>query len=92
MPVQEFFRREKIEYDKYGRMKYNPIFHPNNRTLWSTADLRYLIDWYEKVGPDEMSFALGRTVGTIMQKVNELRKQGLMPQTTNTRHKRIKNC
>jgi hypothetical protein len=81
----------KIEYDHYGRMKYNSIFHWNNGTLWSKEDLEYLINWYDKIGADEMSFALSRTVTTVNQKVSELRKKGIMPKTRARYKKRISN-
>jgi len=82
---------EKIEYDRYGRMKYNPIFHPNNGTHWDKEGLRYLIDWFDKIGADEMSFALGRTITTVAQKVNELRKQGIMPPGVHKNYRRTHN-
>ena len=69
---------EKVEYDRFGRMKYNPIFHPNNGTPWSEEDLSYLINWYDIIGPTEMSFALERTAMVVAQKVTELRKKGVM--------------
>lgn len=71
-----------IEYDKAGRMKYNPDLHPNQCKLWSKDDLDYLINWYSKIGIEEMSLALGRSEGTIATKVNMLRKKGLMERET----------
>ncbi|BDR64442.1 hypothetical protein K144316041_13640 [Clostridium tetani] len=51
------------------------------------TDLNYLINWYDIIGPDEMSFALERTIATIMNKVYTLRKKRVMD-----KHKRIRNC
>lgn len=68
----------KIQYDHCGRMKYNPTFHQNNGTPWNEEDTEYLIKWYDIVGADEMSFALGRTAATIMNKVQHLRAKGIM--------------
>jgi hypothetical protein len=79
---------KKVEYDQYGRMKFNPIFHYNNGTLWNEEDLEYLIKWFDKIGPDEMSFALGRTMGTIQQKVTILRRRGIMSNKRIERHNR----
>lgn len=67
-----------IEYDKSGRMKYNPEFHFNQSKPWSYEDEEYLIKWYEFIGMEEMSFALGRTEATVTEKVSRLRKQGKM--------------
>lgn len=80
-----------IRYDRFGRMLYNPEFHTNTRKQWSKSDLDYLVDWYDKIGPEEMSFALERTMASVMQKVNSLRKQGIMPSSIkHIVHKRIK--
>ncbi|WP_231247444.1 MULTISPECIES: hypothetical protein [Clostridium] len=80
-----------INYDSQGRMFYNPQFHFNNGKAWSREDLQYLINWYDIIGPEEMSFALGRTIRTIESKVCILRKQGVMKKAGNCiRHKRIK--
>ena len=67
-----------IEYDKCGRMKYNPDLHQNNGKPWSDEDLEYLINWYEKIGLEEMSLAVGRSEVTVAAKVGYLRKQGRM--------------
>lgn len=79
---------EKIEYDCFGRMKYNPEFHPNMGKPWTIDDTKYLAKWYDKIGADEMSFALGRTISSVMQRVNELRKVGIMPKAIRRSHKR----
>ena len=67
-----------IEYDRSGRMKYNPEFHFNQGKSWTHEEEEYLIKWYDLIGMEEMSFALGRTEGTIADKVNRLRKRGRM--------------
>lgn len=67
-----------IEYDKCGRMKFNPELHQNNGKPWSQEDLNYLIDWYEKIGLEEMSLAVGRSEVTVAAKVGYLRKKGIM--------------
>lgn len=67
-----------LEFDKGGRLKYNPGLHPNQGKQWSKDDLDYLINWYSKIGIEEMSLGLGRSEGTIASKVNILRKRGLM--------------
>ncbi|KGN00843.1 hypothetical protein IRP63_16345 [Clostridium phage CWou-2020a] len=69
---------ETTAYDKCGRMNYNPEIHLNNGKVWNEEDINYLINWYDIVGVEEMSFALGRTEKTIMHKVHLLRKEGRM--------------
>ena len=81
---------EALEYDRYGRLKYNPIFHSKHKTPWSTEDLQYLINFYDFAGPEEMSFALERPATAIKQKVNELRKKGVMKKSQKIiRHEKI---
>ena len=82
----------KIEYDRFGRMMYNPEFHSKNGTPWSKEDIEYLIKYYDIAGPEEMSFALDRTSKTVMEKVFQLRKKDLMTKPVKqTWNKRIKS-
>ena len=67
-----------IEYDSSGRMRYNPEFHRKNGQLWNDEDLKYLIEWYDKIGAEEMSFALERPITAVMQKAKILRDKGIM--------------
>lgn len=67
-----------VEFDDYGRMKYNPELHPNQGKSWNVEDLNYLIEWLEIIGYEEMSLALGRSEITLRDKVFNLRKKGLM--------------
>ncbi|MDP4174175.1 MAG: hypothetical protein Q8933_09425 [Bacteroidota bacterium] len=81
----------KIEYDRFGRMNYNPEFHANNGKLWGKEDVQYMIDWYNIIGPEEMSYALERTIKTIQAKATELRRKGLLTKPAKQmHHKRIK--
>ena len=77
----------EVEYDRWGRMKYNPIFHQNTGKTWTSEDIQYLIDWYDIIGVEEMSFALSRTMGTIQNKVSALRKSNQMQNVSKKIHK-----
>ncbi|CAH1538991.1 conserved hypothetical protein [Vibrio jasicida] len=77
-----------VTYDAYGRMQYHPDYHPNHGLPWKTTDQSYLIERYELDGPEQVSFALGRTIHTIMEKACELRKLGLMPRPVKLKHHR----
>ncbi|WP_242831514.1 hypothetical protein [Clostridium cadaveris] len=59
-------------------MKYNPEFHRKNGQPWDKEDLEYLINWYDKIGPEELSFALERPITALCQKVSVLRRIGVM--------------
>lgn len=59
-----------VEYDRYGRMKYCPELHPNHGKKWSEEDLEYMRDYYSKIGPEEMSLALGRPMTAVLQKAS----------------------
>lgn len=68
----------EIKYNEYGRMQYHPDYHGNNGLPWSGVDERYLIDNYLKLGPEEVSLALERTIDSVMRKMYKLRKLGLV--------------
>ncbi len=79
-----------VTYDAYGRMQYHPDFHPNHGLPWKTTEQKYLIERYELDGPEQVSFALGRTIHTVMAKAYELRKLGLMSKPTKIKpHRRV---
>ncbi len=68
----------EITYDKQGRMQYHPDYHAKHGTPWTTVDEKFLIDNYEAIGPEQISFALERTIHTITTRAYELRKKGVM--------------
>ena len=81
----------QVTYDSSGRMAYHPDFHEKQGTPWSMVDQKFLIDNYEALGPEQVSFELGRTIGTVMTRVYKLRKRGQMPKrTSKLRHHRVK--
>lgn len=67
-----------LEYDTQGRIKYNPELHDRQGLPWSEEETEYLIKWYDIIGMEEMSLALGRTEGTVASKVCRLQRQGKM--------------
>ncbi|KFA99514.1 hypothetical protein [Vibrio sp. ER1A] len=82
---------ENVTYDRYGRMQYHPDYHPNHGKSWKQHDQTYLIERYDLDGPEQVSFALGRTIHTIMTRAYELRKAGLMPKpATQIHHRRLR--
>lgn len=79
-----------IQFDAQGRMKYHPDYHDKQGAPWSAEDRQFLLDCYTTKGPEECSLALGRTIHTVMQQANRLRRLGLMPKPTNrTNHSRL---
>lgn len=79
---------EGVTYDKYGRMNYHPELHGNQGKPWTTSDQQFLIDNYESMGPEQVSFALERTIHTVMTRAYELRKRGIMPKPVKQKHHR----
>lgn len=77
---------EQVQFDRYKRMKYHPEYHKNMGQPWSFEDLQYLINYYDKIGATEMSFALERTETSILQRVNELRKARIMSKPSTIRY------
>lgn len=77
-----------IEYDSFGRMRYNPELHCKQGTKWIDEDIDYLINWGNKIGIEEMSLALERDERSVSQKMTELRKKGKM-EIAKIRHFRL---
>ena len=75
-----------IEYDSQGRIKYNPELHDRQGFPWSEEETEYLIKWYDIIGMEEMSLALGRTEATVANKVYRLQKQGRMKKADSKRY------
>ena len=67
-----------VKYDKCGRMEYNPEIHDRVGEPWTDEEIEYLVNWYDIIGAEEMSLALGRTEMSISNKANTLRNRGLM--------------
>lgn len=63
------------EYDKHGRMKYDPEYHDNQGEIWSDEDLIYLCSVHEFVERKELAMALGRTETTVSTKLYKLRSK-----------------
>lgn len=82
----------EVSYDRYGRMNYHPDFHGNQGKPWTTQDQKYLIDNYEALGPEQISFSLERTIHTVMTRAYELRKKGLMAKPKKLTHHRRLRC
>lgn len=74
---------KNLEYDKYGRLKYHPAYHPNQGKAWTTKENIYLCKYYEsnigRKGSNikSLSLDMGRTVNSIRSQLLYLRKEGL---------------
>lgn len=66
------------EYDNQGRLMYDPEIHFSQGKRWSLSEQQYLIDWYDIIGPEEMSYALGRTEYSIVAYAAKLKREGLL--------------
>jgi hypothetical protein len=80
-----------VTYDRFGRMNYHPDYHANHKLPWSVEDTQYLIDNYDKIGPEEISLTLERTIHTVMTRAYELRRSGQMPPVpaNKVKHRRV---
>jgi hypothetical protein len=68
-----------MPYSKTGRLLYDPELHAKQGTPWMLADQKFLIDNYTALGAEACGLALERTTATVMTRVCELRRTGLMP-------------
>lgn len=76
---------QKLSFDSHGRMRYHPEIHTKQGLPWTTLDEKHLIEFYEKLGPEQISFELGRTIHTVMTKAYNLRKAGRMKKRQTTK-------
>ena len=65
-----------IQYDRQGRIKYNPDFHPNHGKQFTDEEKAYMCRWHEIDGRRSISYALGRTEGTIASMITTLKNKG----------------
>jgi len=61
---------------KSKRLTYNSELHSNHRKEWTTRELVYLCGVYNMDKKRDISIALERTENAILQKANDLKKQG----------------
>ena len=81
----------EVTYNNRGRMNYNQEFHTKQGLPWDNEDLQYLIEYFDIIGPEEMSLALERTEPSILTKVTELRNKKIMPiPNKKIRHRRMR--
>lgn len=65
-----------VEFDNSGRVKYHPLIHDKQDTIWSEEDKEYLCKYYEVDVMETIAFALGRTKATVVEKLRTLRESG----------------
>lgn len=66
-----------IEYTaSNGRMRYNPQHHENHGKSYTEDDLIYICSMWDSMKKTDIAAALGKTLGSVMNKVYYLKKQG----------------
>ncbi|MCY9547306.1 DNA-entry nuclease [Lysinibacillus xylanilyticus] len=68
---------ESINYDRYGRLHFNPLYHFSQGSCFTESDLEYICKYYDYDGAKSISLAVGKTEYSIQSKVHKLRKNGL---------------
>lgn len=66
----------KLEFDQFGRMKYNPDFHFNHGKVMSEDDLMYLCKFWGLESVKSLSLGLGKTEMTLASLITKLKKDG----------------
>lgn len=69
-------KQDNIQYDRYGRVRYHPEYHPNHGKPYTTYDLWYLCRFWGFDSCRSLSFALGRPETAVKSKVHLLKKAG----------------
>ena len=90
---EKTFKGERpVSYDNCCRMRYHPDYHAKHGTPWTNHDEKYLIENYEKDGPEAVSLVLERTIHLVMTRAYTLRRRGKMPKRTSTTTHRRSRC
>jgi hypothetical protein len=66
----------EVEYDRFGRMKRNSIYHQNQGKPFTVNELEYICKYWHADHMDDIGLALGRTGISLAQKVSMLKKEG----------------
>ncbi|WP_438770104.1 DNA-entry nuclease [Brevibacillus sp. JB24b] len=69
--------RDAIEYDKKGRLKYHPDFHPNQKKAFTTHELAYICHFCETDNIKSLALGLGRLEGSVSTQISFLKKKKL---------------
>lgn len=70
--------RDGIEYTASNhRMKYHPEYHENHGKPYTLDDLIYMCSMWDSMKKAEIALALGKTHSSVLNKVHDLRKQGM---------------
>lgn len=67
----------RVEYDRWGRMKYHPEFHHNYRKSYTVKELAYICKHYGQGNLKTLSLDVGRTEQSLRTLVYQLKKKGL---------------
>jgi len=67
----------EIEYDLWGRMKYNAELHENHSKHYVEEELIYICSMWDFSLTADIGLAIGKTQTAVRQKVYCLRKNGL---------------
>ncbi|KIV57515.1 hypothetical protein TS65_09845 [Aneurinibacillus migulanus] len=66
-----------ISYDSSGRMNFHPRLHPNQGKPFTEEEKEYLCKYYDIDGSLSMSYVLGRTQKSILNKISKLKRNGM---------------
>lgn len=76
-PTQQTMSNGSINYNRYNRMEFNPLYHFSHGKPFTESDLEYICKFYDYDGAKMTSLAIGKTEATISSKIHYLRKKGL---------------
>lgn len=68
--------KEKLEFDKCGRLKYHKEFHFSHRKPFTESDKEYICKYHDFDDLRTLSFAIGKTETAIATLISKLKKSG----------------
>lgn len=67
------YENAPVEFDRLGRMKTHPFYHPRQGVRMTEEEKEYLCRFFKHDGLKSMSMALGRTEKSVSDAYHRLR-------------------
>ncbi|MEH6943566.1 hypothetical protein [Bacillus sp. JJ722] len=67
---------DNVQYDSCHRIKFNELLHFKQSKTWSEEEMEYLCKFHESDDMQSIALSLGRTSGSVNEKLKALKKSG----------------
>lgn len=67
---------KEVEYDNFGRMKYDPSYHPRQFATFTEEESAFIVRYYKRGEVKRLSLEVGRTCKSLRQHMWKLKRDG----------------